>query len=136
MLLSQCDEHLAAVQGWADQHGLRPALDESLDYLATYASGEGRRFTGDNQTICKLFSDFAPQSFGFAMYAPVLPGDGTTPGRHDDLVHDGKLYRYWFNGGLIYHGPEAPGDGSAPSLSVDLDWCVGGNHAPRWSVHT
>ena len=39
---------------------------------------------------------------------------------------------HWFNGGLIYHGPDVPGDGSSPSLSVDTS----DSTAPRWSVHT
>jgi hypothetical protein len=43
-----------------------------------------------------------------------------------------RTYQFWFDGGLIYHGPGQPGDGSAPAFSVE----VGGPDGPHWSIHT
>lgn len=66
-------------------------LTERLEYLATYAGGEG---------TCELHNDVAPQSFEFLMRR----ADGTP----------------WFNGGLIYSGPGMPADGTGPALTVSL----------------
>ena len=40
-------------------------------------------------------------------------------------------YKYWFEGGLIYHGPhDGYGSGQNPTLSV----CV--NPTDDWAIHT
>ena len=54
-----------------------------------------------------LSSDFAPRSFAFAHF--VLPKYAANGQRS-----------FWFNGGLIYQGPDSPADGSFPSLTVSL----------------
>jgi hypothetical protein len=48
------------------------------------------------------------------------------------LGADFAPHSFWFDGGLIYHGPGQPGDGSAPAFSVE----VGGPDGPHWSIHT
>jgi len=91
MLTIYNDDHMATVKAFATSVGALDALQEKLDYLATYGGGHN---------TCHLFPDFAPYSFAFRM----ADATGAT----------------WFNGGLIYHGPGQPGDGSAPAFSVDL----------------
>lgn len=78
-------------------------LTERLSYLSGYADGK---------CVCELYSDFAPHSFSFLM-------------RRDDGTR-------WFNGGLIYSGPDVPADGSGPALTVSLSVESG----PTWGVHT
>jgi hypothetical protein len=62
---------------------------------------------GQHPRQCVLSRDFAPHSFRFGHY--VSP----------EFASDGKR-KFWFNGGLIYQGPNAPADGSFPSLTVSL----------------
>ena len=96
--------HFATVLEWAVANKCYDKLMQRLDYLGHYS---------DKATTCRLYKDFAPNSFEFLMELP----DGTR----------------WFNGGLIYSGPTQPLDGSAPALTVGIgvDSSVHG-----WSVHT
>jgi hypothetical protein len=97
-------DHLAKVVKFAVEHGCTDKLMGQLDYLATYGGGSN---------VCEVFNDFAPNSFEFLMKRP----DGTR----------------WFNGGLIYSGPEQPLDGTAPALTVGIG-VDSTKHG--WSVHT
>ena len=99
----------------AKELGCAKSLDDTLEYLNTYANRPGCRYEKEG-TRCKLFDDFAPHSFLFYMEH----GDGQGGWKH------------WFTGGLIYHGPTSPGDGSFPALSVSLNKST----EPRWEVHT
>jgi hypothetical protein len=88
----------------------RHSLSQALAYLDGYAERNDR-----GKTRCLLFKDFAPLSFTFTM---------------ERRNQDGA-YEYWFNGGLIYHGPhDKGGGGSFPTLSVALEPTHG------WLVHT
>ena len=87
------------------------SLQKMLDYLASYADHDE-----NGRTRCVLYRDFAPLSFAFTMEVRKSPEDE---------------YEYWFNGGLIFHGPhDNGGDGGFPTLSVNL------NPTDGWSVHT
>ena len=70
------------------------------------------------------------QSSPSATWGPILPPHSFYFKMHR-LLPDGT-YKFWFDGGLIYHGPGQPGDGSAPAFSVE----VGGPEGPHWSIHT
>lgn len=84
---------------------LRVNLKKNLRYLHTYAQ----------DTVCELYSDFAPFSFAFVMQA---------------RKPNGGLER-WFNGGLIFHGNhDGFGNGGGPTFSVCLNPTLG------WSIHT
>jgi len=96
--------------------GVEDNLQPRLDYLAAYACQDQDGHIDPKLTKCYLGADFAPHSFYFKMHR-LLP-DGT--------------YKFWFDGGLIYHGPGQPADGSAPAFSVE----VGGPEGPHWSIHT
>ena len=119
-------------------------LEERMAYLSLYAN-----YDYIDHTICVLGGDFAPMSFRFSMYA--LPFDKLqldTRHRHtaaevvDLIVKRNKYlsifdvlktlgYKYWMNGGLIYHGKhDGFGSGNAPTFSVCLTPTNG------WSVHT
>lgn len=100
MLVIHDPEYLDLVRDFAKSMGLEQQLQQKLDYLAEY---------GDGNNTCKLGKDFAPHSFIFTMF------------------RDGS---YWFNGGLIYQGPDCPADGSFPSFTVSLAKRTG------WFVHT
>ncbi len=97
-------DHFAKVSDFAESVGAFDKLNERLNYLDTYGGGD---------CTCKLYPDWAPNSFAFVMKRP----DGTR----------------WFNGGLIYSGPGQPLDGSAPALTVGID-IDSSKHG--WSVHT
>lgn len=100
------------------QMGALPELASTLMYLHTYANhNDGPTRHGIDKTRCTLHPDFAPLSFAFRM------------DRRNDQTGE---YEYWFNGGLIYSGPDCPADGSFPSLSVD----VNPSDKPTWRVHT
>jgi hypothetical protein len=103
------------VNKFADQVGAHDRLHKQLDYLARYACPA----EDAQKTICDLYKDFAPNSFGFTMRRRNQETGG---------------YDYWFNGGLIYSGPGQPLDGSAPALTVSLDPEAGKQH--DWSIHT
>jgi hypothetical protein len=111
-------KRLEQARAFADKVGAREELEAQLNYLSTYANGNG------TDTVCVLFNDFAPHSFEFVMLRVVTEGEE-------------KKEKRWFNGGLIYFGPGESGV-SAPQFSVSLDGCFGtgkGNQH-RWSVHT
>jgi len=116
----ECDrEYLESVQQAAAEMGKGDQLLGRLTYLAQYAcwkqTDDGDQVPGDfNTTRCVLCKDWAPLSFSFVMHQKTEGG-----------------YRFWFNGGLIFHGQhDGFGDGSAPTYSVDLSSTDG------WSIHT
>lgn len=97
--------------------GTKCSLFRKLVYLATYANRRGcshDRKKPLGGTRCVLYRDWAPLSFSFRIERRDLNGE---------WVH-------WFNGGLIYSGPDVPLDGSMPSLTVSLTPYTG------WGVHT
>ena len=97
---------------------IKAQFDSAFEYLATYANREGCSFdkaTGAD-TECRIGVDFAPLSFCFSMFKRKT---ATAP------------WEYWFDGGLIYQGPDVPANGSAPSLTVSMDSTRVG-----WFVHT
>lgn len=103
------EKQLEEARMFADKTGLRESLEQQLGYLDGYAEHGDR-----GRTRCRLYPDFAPYSFGFLM-----------------TVRSEGVYRDWFNGGLIYHGPhDRGGDGGSPTFSVSLEPTHG------WSVHT
>ena len=114
----ECQDHARKVFETAKTMGLWSQLREALYYLHTYANREGCTYDKWNRrgnTRCDLYPDFAPHSFAVTMTRQ--DPDGT--------------WRPWWNGGLIYQGPEAPADGSFPSLTVSLN--------PKdvgWFLHT
>lgn len=110
MLNVKCPEKLEKVREFANTVGLRDQLESQLRYLSIYGGGEER----EDYCRCDLFDDFAPQSFTFCLYR----------------TEEGKEPVFWFNGGLIYQGPDSPADGSAPSFTVSLASGRG------WFVHT
>ena len=116
MLEVCCPERLEKARAFAKALGVEDNLQSRLDYLAAYACQDQDGHIDPKLTKCCLGADFAPHSFYFKMHR-LLP-DGT--------------YKFWFDGGLIYHGPGQPGDGSAPAFSVE----VGGPEGPHWSIHT
>lgn len=105
MLEDKTDGKLESIKAFAARCGKLKQLQEQLDYLANY---------GQQETRCNLMPDFAPQSLRFVMQMKV----------------DGE-WRYWFNGGLIFHGShDHYGSGEFPTLSV----CV--SPTDGWAVHT
>lgn len=100
--------YLAKQLEFADSIGLRQQLDSKLEYLRTYAAHRG-----EDNVRCELYPDFAPHSFRFVM-----------------KIRKEEKFEYWFNGGLIYQGPDSPANGSFPSLTVSLAEGIG------WFVHT
>ncbi len=118
---TKCEEYFKKVQEFAKKVDKEDNLKEKLDWLATYAchiepgDSEAVISMKKRKTKCVLFSDFAPASFEFAMYRQKPTGE----------------YEFWFNGGLIYHGPhDGWGSGAGPTFSVTLTPTNG------WSVHT
>lgn len=112
MIIDTTFGHLDEVKAFAERVGKAESLQKNLEYLGTYACNDGR------QTRCRLFRDFAPMSFFFRM-------ELKQEHEPDDA------YRFWFVGGLIYHGPhDNGGDGGAPTFSVSITPQDG------WSIHT
>jgi len=110
----EAEAYLESVRKFADEHNVRPQLEEELAYLGLYACH------GDDldHTQCVLTKDFAPQSFAFRMLRRASP---TAP------------YEFWFNGGLILHGAhDRGGDGGSPTFSVSLS----GDRTLHWETHT
>ena len=97
-------DHFLKVLEFAVQANATKELADKLKYLSDYGGGGN---------MCRLFRDWAPNSFTFNITKP-----------------DGQ---FWFNGGLIYSGPGQPLDGSAPALTVSLGADTGKHN---WSVHT
>lgn len=108
MLNINCLDYLQEVKEFAKKTpGLLEQLESKLEYLNIYG--------GDNNySKCDLFQYFTPYSFTFNMYGKNGKGE----------------FALWFNGGLIYQGPNNPADGSFPSLTVSLAQGTG------WFVHT
>lgn len=111
---SEFAAYFTEVVTFANKMGLLGQLVEMLQYLNTYGHDPQRP---ERTTRCELASDFAPYSFRYMMYRV-------------EQTPDGVKEEFWFNGGLIYQGPEAPGDGSFPSLNVSLNSSIG------WVSHT
>ena len=100
-------KHFNETVKFAKATGRFKSLMEHIDYLHNYA--------GKENTRCLLRKDFAPYSFNFTMQKKRADGS----------------YVYWFEGGLIYHGPhDGYGSGQAPTLSVCL------NPTDDWTIHT
>jgi hypothetical protein len=84
-------------------------LRRNLIYLRDYADHEHKGLTQ-----CELYRD-EPWGFGFVMR------------RRNDRGE----YRFWFNGGLLYHGShDGFGSGSGPTFAVTVLPTDG------WSIHT
>lgn len=110
MLDIQNQEHFDKVKAFAESTGRWEQLKEKLDYLDTYADHER-----EGLTKCVLGYDWAPYSFRFCMMTKDEAGE----------------FKYWFNGGLIFHGShDNGGGGGAPTFSVCL------NPTDGWSIHT
>lgn len=113
MLIDKTDGLLDEVREFADSIGMREQLEKQLDYLDNYACHPEEDAV---KTQVELTRDFAPHSFNFVILGRKTPNDE---------------YRYWFNGGLIFHGShDGFGSGAAPTLSVCLTPTSG------WAVHT
>jgi hypothetical protein len=107
---TEVEGRLAEARAFADRIGMREQLEEPLRYLDEYAEHGDR-----GRTCCRLYPDFAPYSFGFLMQARSTGG----------------VFRNWFNGALLFHGPhDGGGNGGAPTYSVCLRPTDG------WTVHT
>lgn len=106
------------VEKWAEENGILDKFEEAIRRCDEYADHE---HTGRVEFL--LYRDFAPHSFGFTVY-PLKDGKRI-------LRPNGQFDR-WFNGGLIYQGPECPADGSFPSLTVTL----GNPTKVGWFMHT
>jgi hypothetical protein len=75
-------EYFDEVKQFAETTGRGEQLQKKLNYLDTYAENGDR-----GATRCILGKDFAPHSFAFLIQ------------KRDDSGE----YKYWFNGGLIFH---------------------------------
>lgn len=110
MIRNESGDYLAEVIVFAKTAGLYPQLEKQLLYLSTYGDPDG----DETYSRCDLYKDFAPHSFAFVMYRRSEDGE----------------YKRWFNGGLIYQGPDCPAGGGPPSFTVSLTSGTG------WFVHT
>lgn len=118
MLVVKCQDYFLEQVKFAIEANLLDQLLGQLNYLGTYANGEGGSYDtrkGKN-TICELYEDFAKHSFAFNMFRQSDP--------------EAKP-ESWFIGGLIYEGPDQPLDGSFPALTVSV-----GKPKIGWGVHT
>lgn len=112
-------KRLEETRAFADKVGARNELEEQLEYLGGYANSPE-----EQKTVCLLYTDFAPYSFGFTMYR-LVSEDGQ------------KKEKRWFNGGLIYYGPGDTGvDGPQFSVSLEGAFGVGRANKHRWEVNT
>lgn len=102
-----CAERLKETVTFAKKFGGKSldSLKRSLEYLATYG--------GKNQTVCKLYQDFVPYSFGFAMFRRLENG----------------TEEFWFAGGLICHGA---GSNGMEEMSITLS----PQNYVNWQIHT
>lgn len=109
---AQMIAYLKEVSKEAVQNGLLDNLRDKLAWLDTYGSAETRVY---------LSIDSAPHSFGFTLWR-----ENKNPDKREE-----EPWVFWFNGGLIYHGPhDRGGDGGAPTFSVNL------NPTHGWQIHT
>ena len=105
-------ERFNAAKKLARKFGLTSKFAKVLNYLRTYA--EHRTEGNKPQVRVTLGYDFAPYSFSILWERFI-----------------DNQWKYWFNGGLIYHGPhDRGGDGRAPTYSVSIEPHHG------WSIHT
>jgi hypothetical protein len=148
MLEIECQEHFDKVVEFARAQGREDQLRERLDYLDNFA--------GRERTRCRLFTDFAPQSFCFVIERLARDHEcgcgrrwredveyGPTPNIGGEktvycpecwqrpLVSSPHVGRHWFTGGLILHGAhDGHGSGSAPTFSCTL------GPGDGWEIHT
>ncbi len=116
MLVANDEKYLAEVRAFAERTGQLQNLEEKLAYLDTYACRVQEDLIDRTLTRCLLARDHAPYSFDFTMQ------------RQDPATGE---YRYWFNGGCIYHGPhDGFGSGAAPTYAVAITPSAG------WLIHT
>jgi len=117
MLEVQCPTEFAEVMKFAAENGLVDQLIDKLVYLSNYANGEGCAYDKNDgkDTKCVLYTDFAPHSFSFVIYKKE--SEEATP-------------EIWFQGGVIYQGPDSLANGNAPSFCVSVAKGIG------WFVHT
>ncbi len=95
--------------------GLLDQLFDQLVYLGRYGQDRERPLM---LSRCTLARDFAPLSLRFIM-------------EKGEIISPTEIrWEFWFNGGLVYQGPEQAADGSFPTLTVSLS---DGN---GWFVHT
>ena len=100
------NKYFEEVKTFARSIGLIKQLEDKLNYLENYS---------DETAKCFLYKDFAPYSFQFTMTRQDKDGED----------------KYWFNGGLIFHGAhDNGGDGSFPTLTVSISPSTG------WQIHT
>ena len=112
LVTTEIEKYLEEVRAFADKVGKRENLEDKLKYLGNYACNGDRP---QDYTRCILSKDYAPYSFYFVMQ--VKEKDGS--------------YKFWFNGGLIFHGQhDGGGNGGAPTFSVCLTPTDG------WAIHT
>lgn len=100
---------------FAAQANLLDQLFKQFVYLGSYGMDRERPLM---VTRCTLGKDFAPYAFRFIMEKGEI--------RSPTETH----WEFWFNGGLLYQGPDVAADGSFPSLNVSL------NDGCGWFVHT
>lgn len=102
-------KRLEEVIEFAKENGLFDQFkDRVLEHFQHYNGYEHRVL---------LNKDFAPYSFGFSLYMQNR--------------EDPDKWDFWFNGGVIFHGPhDNGGDGGPPTYSVSLNPTIG------WSIHT
>lgn len=128
-LISDYEKACAISEDLLGQMLMEPfqCLQRQIHYLGMYAN-----YDYPDNTLCVLYPDFAPLSFSFCMYIKAKEGQGMTV--KDHVVRqfpELEGYRFWFNGGLIFHGKhDNGGDGGMPTLSVNLTPSNG------WSIHT
>lgn len=90
-----------------------------LQYLDTYAQSRGEP---DQLTCCTFARDFAEHSLRFVMNRVTVIHANGRPAEIRET--------FWFNGGLIYQGPDNPANGISQSLTVSLAEGTG------WFVNT
>lgn len=114
MLIILCTSHHEVTKAFAERIGLLDDLEAQLTYLDGYANEASRRAGSSDLTRCQLSQDIAPWSFYFQM----------------ERAGEDGIYRFWFEGALVYHGPSDGGSGEAPSFATGL--------VPQhgWSLHT
>jgi len=104
---SRVTAQLALARAEAHRFGLRHQLERELAFLDSFAA--------PIITRCTLFADHAALSFTFLLEA--LAADG--------------VWRHWFQGALIYHGPRGGGESSGPlTLAASMAPFHG------WQIHT
>ena len=115
-------------QGCLEQFGtdLCRLLQVLTADMVQYPGADGSNIgPSEGRYIAEITYDFAPHSFGFAIWNLTKPNAEKS---RDTLT---------LNGGWIYSGPGCRSDGSFPSLTVSLD-DVSGQPRPKhkWRCHT